>query len=173
MMRQIRITLITAISAGLFAINAIAQSMTLLPDRHETLWMENQQITFNYADDKQSFNPELRDGSMWYFAHTFRAQEYVEIADDEYSEVFAWQMPPTNNRRVVLRDEQLVAANAYFLKACFCTDRGFHKVKSGTVSMLRQSNGWWRVNYNLVIESKEGAPDMVVKRTNVLFKLSR
>jgi hypothetical protein len=151
---------------------AIAQSMTMLPDRHETLWQANQQITFNYADDNQSFNPEIRTGGMWYFSHTFRAQEYLEVADDEYSEVFAWTMRPTNARRVTLRDQQLVDANAYFLKACFCTGRGFHKVKSGTISMLRQSNGWWRVSYNLVIESKEGSPDMKVSRTNVLFKLT-
>jgi hypothetical protein len=151
---------------------AAAQSMTMLPDRHETLWQANQKITFNYADDSISFNPEIRAGALWYFSHTFRAQEYLEVADDEYSEVFAWTMRPTNARRITLRDQQLVDANAYFLRACFCTDRGFHKVKSGTVTMLRQSNGWWRVSYNLVIASKEGAPDIKVSRTNVLFKLT-
>jgi hypothetical protein len=150
----------------------IAQSFTRIPARHETNWLRNQQIIFSYDADSVNFNPELKNGDLWYFSHTYRAEEYLEVSDDELTETFGWQLKPTNSRRVMLKDEQIANAMGYFMKGCFCTDRGFHKVTKGTIEMRRLSNGWWRVNFDFVIKSKEGSMDIVVKRTNVLFKLN-
>jgi|688.fasta_scaffold95158_2 hypothetical protein len=157
---------------GIFVQNIFGQSMTFNPGKHSTTWMQKQQIIFQYASDSGQFNPEWKAGDNWLFEHRYSAPEYAEVADDEVSETFVWQIKPTTNKKIVLTGKDLIAANAYFLKSCFCLDRGYHKVTDGKITMIRMSNGFWKVDFEFELEAKNGAQPIKVKRTSVLFKLN-
>jgi hypothetical protein len=156
----------------LFTQSIFGQSMTFNPGKHTTTWMQKQQIVFQYGTDSTQFNPEWKSGEYWIFEHRYSAPEYAEVADDEVSESFVWQIKPTSKKKIVLTGNQLKVSNAYFLKSCFCLERGYHKVADGKVSMTRMNNGFWKVDFEFVIESPNGAQPIKVKRTNVLFKLN-
>lgn len=94
----------------------------------------------------------ITKGKNLVLVYEFRAYDNPNIADDEYKEKIYIEIPD-NPRKFHVKSEQV---NVYFMKGCYCTDRGYHKaLTGGTISGRKNMIGDFRVRYTLRFKTSE------------------
>jgi hypothetical protein len=152
---------------------SLAAQGKLNPEQHECNWYNAQKLERVEQQGTSNFHMERKSGSNWVFEYTHKVAEYAEVADDEKTTTLSFEFSPNRSGKFMLKNEELSAANAYFMLGCFCANRGFHKVNKGTISGTRLTRDTWLIKIDVEIDTKrgDGNPDRVnIKRR---FKLKR
>ncbi len=135
---------------------ANGQTGKLNPTSTTTKWVKNTKIELVYSQpDSAGFAPELKPGKAIYFEYRRQHAEYADMTDDEKVEVIAFQIPETTKTSFMLKDKQLVNANAYYLLGCFCADRGFKPITKGTISGKKINANTWQITFDIQAELKD------------------
>lgn len=155
--------------AVLMSITLTAQNK-LNPAKTSTKWLKKSQLVFAYSTpDSMSFAVEKKSGDKWVFEYRFAGAEYVEIADDEKIELVGFQIAPVKGTSFKLSNEQLIKANAYFMLGCFCKDRGYKHIETGSISGKKINATTWKITFNLTIETGSGT---ITRKYSGNFKLA-
>lgn len=165
-------TYIYILSLLITSFSAVAQPK-LIPEQHECNWYSNQKLERVEQQGTINFHMERKAGTNWVFEYTHKAAEYAEVADDEKTITLGFEVSTNRTGKFTLKDDELSAANAYYMLGCFCANRGFHRVNKGTISGTRLSRDTWLITVNVEINTQrgDGNPDRVkIKRR---FKLKR
>jgi hypothetical protein len=133
-----------------------------------TVWAQQTpaQITREVLTDKTVVLTQYPDGTLnsnmhdssgcLLFQYRFTAAQQEGIADDEYTEQIGFTIVPDKTGKFVLTGQQLQAAQAYFYKGCFCSDRGTFAIASGTIKGTRMSKTEWYINMNVTVKTGRG-----------------
>ena len=87
-------------------------------------------------------------GEHLVFQYQYTKRDHPQIADDEYSETIWFKVKPNGNT-FFLKTNELEDAAVLFNRACFCIDGGLHKIKTGCIFGIKNSDNSWEVFLNL------------------------
>ena len=94
----------------------------------------------------------ITKGKNLILVYEFRSYDNPHIADDEYKEKIYIEIKD-NPRKFDVKSEQV---NVYFMKGCYCTDRGYHKaLPGGTIRGRKNIIGDYRVRGSLRFKTSE------------------
>ncbi len=104
-------------------------------------------------DESGSVYPKISEGKKWVLEYKYTAPENPDIADDEYSETFTFQIKKPCGKRFKITD--LKKANAIFLKSCFCADRGYSKITEGKITGKKIDKNTWEITATYMVGSMQ------------------
>ncbi len=159
-------TILFTLTLFVTTLSTIAQGK-LNPEKHICNWYSNQKLERVEQQGTTNFHMERKPGSKWVFEYTYKNAEYEDVSDDEKTITFGFEVAPNRTGKFALKDEELNAANAYFMLGCFCPNRGFHRVNKGSVSGTRITRDTWIITIDVEIDTQrgDGNPDRVkIKR---------
>lgn len=110
----------------------------------------NKQIELNTKD---TINPDYNviDGKRWLFEYSFKSKEYIQIADDEYSEKLLFNiLPKKNSFKITSKDFDKI--NLLYTQSCFCMDAGTYLISNGVLNGKKINANTWQltINFNYV-----------------------
>ncbi|MFA7380054.1 MAG: hypothetical protein WC150_06295 [Bacteroidia bacterium] len=95
---------------------------------------------------------EIVPGENLILVCEFKAFDNPNIADDEYKEKVYIEVKKDGRKFSTTTDQSV----AYFMKGCYCTDRGYHKaLPDGTISGKKNIIGDYRVKYTLRFKTNQ------------------
>lgn len=102
--------------------------------------------------DSVHFNYYREKGTNWVFEFEHNAKEYIMVADDEFSEKVAFEIPPPKKDHF-----RLTAGNArlYYTRSCFCMDRGNFMADTFTVTAKKINKDRWEVSGSFVVNASK------------------
>lgn len=118
-------------------------------DRSEYRFYENSSIRvgdFDFA--------VIEDGTNLVFEYFFTADEEPNIADDEYSERIIFEISP-ELEAFSFSASELISANTYFDKYCFCLIEGSIPIAEGSISGMRIDSSTWDITIAITFEDFE------------------
>ncbi len=126
------------------------------PSKTEAVILKSSSLTIKRGEESDSNNyyPQMNAGKMWVFQYSYTASEYPEITDDEYTESFSFQLAPPKGNSFRISGKGIAAANSIFQKSCFCADRGYFRIKEGTITGTKLNNSTWVVNVEITVPPK-------------------
>lgn len=134
-----------------------AQRSEMKPEKTSTKWIKNQQILFQYSyPDSMSFSPTWRPGRNRIFEYIYQASENPDVSDDELTEIVCFQLPNTGSLSFTLKDSALIKAKAYFMRGCFCPDRGYVLLNQGIIQGKKLSDKIWSISINVTVSGSQG-----------------
>lgn len=95
---------------------------------------------------------EIVPGENLILVYEFKVFDNPNIADDEYKEKVYIEVKKGGQKFNTTTDQSV----AYFMKGCYCTDRGYHKaLPGGTINGKKNVIGDYRVKYTLRFKTNE------------------
>lgn len=95
---------------------------------------------------------EIVPGENLILVYEFKAFDNPNIADDEYKEKVYIEVKKSGRKFNTTTDQSI----AYFMKGCYCIDRGYHKaLPGGTINGKKNIIGDYRVKYTLRFKTNE------------------
>jgi hypothetical protein len=108
---------------------------------------------------------ELRDSSgILLFEYTYTASQNNQISDDELTENICFNIKPDRTGKFLLSGNDLVTAQGYYYRGCFCLNRGTHPMVSGTIRGVKMSRTTWYINANVVVKIQNGDSEQLVPK---------
>lgn len=159
-MKPLLITL-SLIASCLFAAaqGKYVPAKTVMEARYGKTLVLNESTGSLYAEEK-----EAKQGVV--FEWNYTSGQHEAVADDELKEIIGFQFTPDKTGKFTLSgQEQLEAANAYFYRGCFCSERGTFRIVDGTIRAVRMSKQIWYVNGTVQVKTKQGLITKTVKGT--------
>lgn len=98
------------------------------------------------------------------FEYKYTGAQNDAMSDDEYTEILAFNIIPDKTGKFVLKGDDLKKAQAYLYKGCFCLDRGYSPVISGTITGTKVSKTTWYVNINVKVKTKQGDSVQIITK---------
>jgi hypothetical protein len=119
------------------------------------------------------FYSELRDSAeTLLFAYDYTSPQNDQIADDELKEQLYFTIKPDRTGLFLLTDSDLLLAQGYYYRGCFCMNRGTHRMVSGTIRGAKMSKTTWYINANVMVKVKNGDSEQLVnKKVKGYFKI--
>jgi hypothetical protein len=96
------------------------------------------------------------------FNHTTSHME--NVADDELKEIISFNIKPTKSGKFTIKGNQLVNANAYYYKGCFCADRGTHQIVDGNIRGAKLSKTTWYISGVVKVKIKLSEGEQIIER---------
>lgn len=159
-MKPILIT-IGLIASGFFAAaqGKYVPAKTVMEARYGKTITLNESTGSLYAEEK-----EAKQGVV--FVWNYTSGQHEAVADDELKEIIGFHFTPDKTGKFTLQgQEQLQAANAYFYRGCFCSDRGTFRITDGTIRAVRMSKQTWYINGTVQVKAKEGDSEKMITKT--------
>jgi hypothetical protein len=111
------------------------------------------------------FYGEIRDSAPTIlFEYTYTASQNNEISDDELTEMICFNIVPDRSGKFLLTGNDLKAAQGYFYRGCFCSNRGTHRMVSGNIRGVKMSHTQWYINANVMVKEKNGDNEQLVNK---------
>jgi hypothetical protein len=120
-------------------------------------YFKNSKIEFvsnqHYENEPVVETGYIQSGDNITFRYTFNHPQQDEIADDELSEVFIFEIPKNADSFSYSTSESITnnVLIADYRRACFCYFTGFD-LQSATISANRISATAWQVSFDIVIK---------------------
>lgn len=104
---------------------------------------------FNFYQNATLSNayPYVVEGSSLVFERFFEGEDNPQIADDEYSDQFFFQVSPEGDR-FMLEGEDLKNLPATFNVFCFCVPSDVFEITDGFIAG-EEIGGIWRINVDI------------------------
>jgi hypothetical protein len=93
----------------------------------------------------------IEEGDYLVFEYQFVFDDNPGIADDEYSDHLLFEIPKESDSFMIEGQDQLVAANTWFRRLCYCFNADFNPVSSGTITGKKLASGAWQVSIDVTI----------------------
>jgi hypothetical protein len=118
--------------------------------------------------DGENYSVLQGDGEDLTFEYYKRADEYVEMSDDEYTEKIVFSVPK-NAKSFNYTGATLKAA---FLRGCFCPDRGWHAISDGFIKGKKINATTWQVEVDVMTKPNPSrGANAVSRKFKATFKL--
>ncbi|MFI5164903.1 MAG: hypothetical protein ACHQHP_06625 [Bacteroidia bacterium] len=101
------------------------------------------------TDERFVFSTLIIDGKNLVFEYYMRADDYDDIADDEYMERVVFEVP-AKATSFYYHDSTLRAA---FYRGCFCPDRGWHALGDGFIKGKKINATTWQVEIDAMTKA--------------------
>ncbi len=96
------------------------------------------------------------EGNNVVFTYEYQAENEIDIADDEYSEIIQFEIEP-NLEEFSYSDGELIAINAVYTERCFCyfSDETKNTSPSGSISGKKISETQWEITIDVTFYGDE------------------
>ena len=114
-------------------------------------FQENAQLTIEpFYEESYMKNGIVTQGNNLVFTYEYEAEDELNIADDEYSEVIQFEIEPAVTE-FVYSDNELDTINAVYTESCFCdfTDESKNTSPQGTISGKKISETEWDITIDV------------------------
>jgi len=118
--------------------------------------------------DKSNFAFEIKSGNAMVFEYYFKAREYENVADDEFSEKIVFEFTP-KGRKFEINTADLKTTKVIYNRSCFCMDRGNYFADNVKIIGKRGCGKKWNIEIELSIKTPQdrGGNDIVKKISGV------
>lgn len=109
-------------------------------------------------------------GKNWVFRYYFKSKEFKMVADDEYSETLAFQIPAQKGKSFQIKGD-LRKYKVVYSPSCFCRDAGARDVKSGFIKGKKVGKDKWEIELILMVPQRDGKGAPTEKRFKGIYTL--
>jgi len=132
-------------------------------------FQENAQLTIEpYYEGSYMKNGTVTQGNNLVFTYRYEAEDEINVADDEYSEVIQFEIEPTSNE-FDYSDNELVGIKAVYTESCFCdfTDETKNTSPQGNIRGKKISETEWDISIDVTFYTDDQ------KNISTIFRLEK